>query len=46
MQAEIAVLRGRLDQAADPDTAAWWQNYVKGAPFLGVKMKQIRSLLS
>lgn len=36
----------RLHHHTNPETKAWWENYVKGsAPFLGVKMPKIRSLL-
>lgn len=39
----ISDLRERLEAEADPHAKAWWENYVKqGAPFLGVKMSDIR----
>ena len=39
-----AALRQSLIEKADPKTKAWWEGYVKqSAPFLGVKMAQIRS---
>ncbi|MAE61585.1 MAG: hypothetical protein CMJ49_09540 [Planctomycetaceae bacterium] len=42
----IRDLRARLVQHADPKSKRWWENYVKNsAPFLGVKMAAIRSLV-
>lgn len=39
-----AALRQSLIEKADPKTKAWWEGYVKqSAPFMGVKMTQIRS---
>ena len=39
-------LREALQSHANPDTKAWWENYVKGsAPFMGVKMPVIRDTL-
>ncbi len=35
-----------LIEKSDPRTKDWWENYVKGsAPFLGVKMEDIRSVV-
>jgi 3-methyladenine DNA glycosylase AlkD len=35
-----------LKQHANPQTKAWWENYVKGSPpFLGVKMPIIRTVV-
>ena len=35
-----------LQEKADSKRKGWWENYVKGsAPFLGVKMADIRSLV-
>lgn len=35
-----------LREKSDPRTKGWWENYVKGsAPFLGVKMADIRSVV-
>lgn len=43
---EIAALQARLAVQANPQARAWWQGYVKdSAPFLGVKMPVIRSLV-
>jgi 3-methyladenine DNA glycosylase AlkD len=40
----IASLRRQLEAHASPKSKAWWEAYVKGsAPFLGLKMVQIRS---
>lgn len=39
-------LRESLERHADDKTKAWWENYVKGsAPFMGVKMSAIRTVL-
>ena len=40
------VLLSRLQAAGDRDTRMWWESYVKDcAPFLGVKMPAIRTIL-
>jgi 3-methyladenine DNA glycosylase AlkD len=42
----ITSLQKLLHKNADPKTKNWWEGYVKGsAPFIGVKMSVIRSLL-
>jgi 3-methyladenine DNA glycosylase AlkD len=42
----ITQLHHLLRGNADPKTKSWWESYVKGsAPFLGVKMSVIRSLV-
>jgi len=42
----IATLRQHLQEHADPRTKNWWEGYVKqSAPFIGVKMPVIRSVL-
>jgi 3-methyladenine DNA glycosylase AlkD len=39
-------LRQSLIEKANPKTKTWWEGYVKAsAPFLGVKMAQIRSVM-
>ena len=41
-----ASLRQQLTAKADPKTKAWWENYVKdSAPFLGVKMADVRAVV-
>jgi 3-methyladenine DNA glycosylase AlkD len=43
---QIAELQTRLHADANPETKAWWESYVKeSAPFLGVKMPIIRSIV-
>jgi 3-methyladenine DNA glycosylase AlkD len=43
---KILVLRTNLLQHANPKTAAWWEDYVKdSAPFMGVKMQTVRTLV-
>ena len=45
-EAERLALRARLQQQANAKTKTWWENYVKdSAPFLGVKMPTIRSIV-
>jgi 3-methyladenine DNA glycosylase AlkD len=34
-----------LQQRADPDKKAWWENYVKGAAFRGTPMAEIRAVV-
>lgn len=42
----IVALQEQLQARADPKIKAWWEGYVKdSAPFLGVKMPVIRSLV-
>ena len=41
----IKKLQAALQKNADNKTREWWENYVKGARFRGVKMKDIRSEL-
>ena len=42
----ITALQSLLRENADPKTRDWWEGYVKGgAPFIGVKMADIRSRL-
>ena len=42
----IEALQGRLQEHADPKAKAWWAAYVKqGAPYIGVKMPVVRSVL-
>jgi len=39
-------LTKRLQAMANPKTKDWWNNYIKdGAPFLGVKMADIRTVV-
>lgn len=39
-------LHHQLTLKADPKTKAWWENYVKdSAPFLGVKMADVRAIV-
>lgn len=43
----IKELKNQLQEQADLQVKAWWENYVKGsAPFRGVKMPLIRSTLN
>ena len=43
-EASLKSLSQRLRTKANPKAKAWWQRYVKdGAPFLGVKMADIRT---
>jgi len=43
---QISHLQQRLRDQADPGVKAWWEGYVKNsAPFLGVKMPDIRATL-
>ena len=40
-------LRKQLIQKSNPKTKAWWEGYVKdSAPFLGVKMAEIRKIMN
>lgn len=42
----IHALNNHLDQKSNPKTKKWWEHYVKdGAPFMGVKMAEIRSFI-
>jgi len=42
----ILNLQQELNKKGDPSVKLWWENYVKGsAPFIGVKMPVIRSIL-
>ena len=41
----IAELQHALQERADPDKKRWWENYVKGAPFRGTPMAEIRSVV-
>lgn len=39
-------LLDQLQERSDPKAKSWWEGYVKGsAPFLGVKMADIRTIL-
>jgi 3-methyladenine DNA glycosylase AlkD len=40
---EIAALQRDLARRADPAKKAWWESYVKGAPFRGVPMPEVRA---
>ena len=40
---EIAQLQEELGRRADPAKKEWWENYVKGAPFRGVPMGEVRT---
>ena len=40
---EIAQLQTELARRADPAKQEWWENYVKGAPFRGVPMPEVRA---
>jgi len=43
---QTALLHKTLQAHANPETKVWWENYVKeSAPFIGVKMPLIRSLV-
>jgi 3-methyladenine DNA glycosylase AlkD len=45
-QAYVTPLQKLLHEKADPKTKNWWEGYVKGgAPFIGVKMPVIRTLV-
>ena len=42
----VTTLQSLLHKQADPKTKKWWEGYVKqSAPFIGVKMPVIRSVL-
>ncbi len=42
----LKVLQEQLINAADPVVKSWWENYVKeSAPFMGVKMPEIRTIV-
>ncbi|UCH80820.1 MAG: DNA alkylation repair protein [Nitrospiraceae bacterium] len=43
---QVLTLRISLQKHAKPETKVWWENYVKNsAPFMGVKMPVIRTVL-
>jgi 3-methyladenine DNA glycosylase AlkD len=43
---QIRRLQQSLQCYANPDTKTWWENYVKeSAPFLGIKMRVVRTVL-